>query len=101
MFPFDKGPKFSKGFKMEDGKVTGYNVKMKLDLVSFSPIKKPWRYVHGKDGLQQLFGFFDIRPAIDEPVHNLYPNALLFDYSSIAKNPFPLCGTMDYVVEVN
>ena len=102
LFPFNKGPKFRKGFKKENGGVTGYNLKMEADLGSSNPIEEPWRNVLDKDGKPIFFGgYFDIRPAMDEPTHNIYPNALLFDYNSIGKNPMGICGVMDYVVEIN
>ena len=98
--PFKLGPKFRKGFQQQDGgRFTGYNVNMKLDLLSLKPNCQPWEPVDGLLSAER-FGFYDVKLPGQDPVCDAYPNALVLDYNC-GLNPPPLSWTKDYLVEVN
>ena len=66
--PFKLGPKFRKGFQQQDGgRFTGYNVNMKLDLLSLKPNCQPWEPVDGLLSAER-FGFYDIKLPGQDPV---------------------------------
>lgn len=81
--------KFRKGFlKLSDGKVIGYNSRMRSN--SFND---PWIYLPEKEP----FGFFEVYPAKDDPKANIYPNATLINYHT-GRNDLITESTKDYLV---
>ncbi len=88
--------KFKKGFFQDGDQFRGYNVKVKQN-----GLIDPWIDLE-KGGVSVKHGWYDVYPVKSEEKDNLYPNALMLNYSS-ERNPKadPSRFLRDYLVQVD
>lgn len=88
--------KFIKGFFQEPGQeVEGYNVPVRQN-----GIDNPWLHKPSAE-VPKRFGYYDVYRVRANERDNLYPNAILLNYGSNARNPFYRVERVlrDYVVQ--
>ncbi len=89
--------KFRKGFIKVDNAPEGRQIKGYNSRMQTNGLNDLWLYQLKKEG-SQIFRFFDVYPASEDPKANLYSNALLFNYN-VGKNKLMEEPVKDYIVE--
>lgn len=92
--------KFRKGFVTLEKynpkeRIGGYNVQIQP-----SGLTDSWIYKLQRNGKPKRWRFFEAYPASENPLCNLHPHALLFDYGINKNIPVVEENVRDYVVEV-
>jgi hypothetical protein len=89
--------KFVKGFfRAEDGRVMGYNIPVKMNVLDGRWNLKP------SDSEPKRFGFYEVAPVDATARDNEYLHAVLLDYGK-GGNPKldPTAGLRDYLIQVD
>jgi hypothetical protein len=73
--------KFIKGFFCETEGLEGYNVVAQQNGPENPWVEKP------AAPTKRRFGFYRVRPALEEPRDRRYPNALMLNYGASPRNP--------------
>jgi hypothetical protein len=77
--------KFIKGFFCETEGLEGYNVVAQQNGPENPWVEKPAALT------KRRFGFYRVRPALEEPRDRRYPNALMLNYGASPRNPRCQC----------